>query len=452
MTELNALVKIFDDINTTGKLSSSAVDKAKKLSEACYNDPLPMTGAILKAHLRATPKSALSSFYIFDAIARQAHDYVRKAAKGEASISGANSSAARACLQNLEGIAAEMTLTTLNQVSDSHLEKVKKVVDIWTKASTFSDDILQVIRDLVAQEPTSPKVVSGAQSAEAPQQPPVSSAAAAGGLPASLAALLGTPSLSQQTGSEVASTTPTQSAQDLLTSLSSLINQPAATSATSTASSFVPPQLAAHSAAGSSIPGSGHEAESSRSFPNVPSVPQRAEAWDAPHGAPFDSHHRDFSGPAGWPAKSQTSSAWDASFGSARARQPRDHPSSGASRRRSASPDAARMRQTSHGSAADRGVHSSAPKARTPPRYSDYVVGGSAAEGSASASESGGASGSAGAQPKPDPSVGDLSSFDPTNFDPTSAEGLDRLAKMYQNTYGRSATSVILMATSIFTR
>ncbi len=36
---------------------------------------------------------------------------------------------------------------------------------------------------------------------------------------------------------------------------------------------------------------------------------------------------------------------------------------------------------------------------------------------------------------KSDPSVGDLSQFDPTTFDPTDAACLDRLAKMYQNTY-----------------
>lgn len=132
-----------DGIVATNKLSSSAVDRAKQLSEACYSvspslhphlsrpsfykallccrpqSPLALTGALLKSHLKVTPKSALSSFYIFDAIARNAHDHVRRAAKAGSAASPDKASQAEAWLSSAEGIAEELTSTTLAKVPDS---------------------------------------------------------------------------------------------------------------------------------------------------------------------------------------------------------------------------------------------------------------------------------------------------------------------------------------------
>ncbi len=70
---------------------------------------------MLRAHLKAQSKTALSSFYIFDALARNAHDQSKQAAKGRRG-SPELAENASAWLRNSEGIVEEMISSTLKRV------------------------------------------------------------------------------------------------------------------------------------------------------------------------------------------------------------------------------------------------------------------------------------------------------------------------------------------------
>ncbi|CAD6897649.1 unnamed protein product [Tilletia caries] len=158
-TALNEAIK-------SNKLSSSRVDRIKTLSLATLHDP-SFASTILRVHLKAPSSHKLTSFYIFDAVARQARDVVRKNGAGF-DVSGAQPpeddgtgeasderpqpgtpaalvSGAKAFLSFLDGVAEEVTESTFRAVQPEHREKVRKVIDIWMKANTFGQDLLEDI-------------------------------------------------------------------------------------------------------------------------------------------------------------------------------------------------------------------------------------------------------------------------------------------------------------------
>ncbi|KAK0535395.1 hypothetical protein OC835_002379 [Tilletia horrida] len=163
---VEAVTAALSEAIKSNKLSSSRVERIKTLSLATLHDPA-FASALLRVHLKAPASHKLTSFYIFDAVARQARDIVRKngagfdasgsqppADDGTADGSGAQPqpgtaealvAGAKTFLSVLDGVAEEVTESTFRDVQPDHREKVRKVIDIWMKANTFSHDLLDDI-------------------------------------------------------------------------------------------------------------------------------------------------------------------------------------------------------------------------------------------------------------------------------------------------------------------
>ena len=99
---------------------------ALRLGKACLPDcdaitqtPAALTGALLKSHSKASPNTSLSSFYLFDAIARNTLSLAKKGAKSSRPERQERGKIAQAWLENAAGVADEIAATTFAQVSPS---------------------------------------------------------------------------------------------------------------------------------------------------------------------------------------------------------------------------------------------------------------------------------------------------------------------------------------------
>lgn len=104
---------------------------------------------MLKAHMRASASTKLVSLYLFDAIARHAQELARRggtamASKDDPAALAAN---AAALLRALHEPAVQVGIDSLRHVPPEQREKVRKVVDIWSRAATFPAPVLQRILD-----------------------------------------------------------------------------------------------------------------------------------------------------------------------------------------------------------------------------------------------------------------------------------------------------------------
>ncbi|KAL9938390.1 hypothetical protein V8E36_003013 [Tilletia maclaganii] len=410
----------------SNKLSSSRVERIKNLSLATLHDPA-FPSALLREHLKASASHKLTSFYIFDAVARQARDIVRKNGAGfdvsgaqppasngadggaqpEAGTPEALVAAAKSFLSFLDGVAEEVTETTFRDVFPDHKEKVRKVIDIWGKASTFSPDLLgdiskklnsveaKLARSSKGHQPAvtakdsrprerndseagnaslgSPGMAALAEDSAA-HTPPTAPAA----VPASLLALLGasasTPSLAPAPPAS-APVAAGPNPHDVMSSISTLLAQAQGASAPSN------PASTSTASAGVSAPG------------RPPGPPPGPPPSRPPAAGPPPSQQNDASGSrtGGWKARRSQSPS--------RSRQPgnTDHYSESAA--------------TGDG--------------RKPGRWDNDQ----------------GTSGGVTA----DASAGDLSTFDLANFDPTQAQAWASLAQKWYNTNGYMPSAPELM-------
>jgi len=146
---------------------------------------------MVKAHVRSPPNSKLISLYLFDAVARHAQEIVRRHGVGFISNIPSSELATNAStfLRALQDPAVQVGIDSLKNTPEEQREKVRKVIDIWDRAGTFSAKILQQIRD----QTTSPSGASSQPVEDRGHVAPTSS-----GLPANVLELLGQVSQRQQ--------------------------------------------------------------------------------------------------------------------------------------------------------------------------------------------------------------------------------------------------------------
>jgi len=155
--------------------------------------------------MRANASTKLVSLYLFDAIARHAQELARRGGTGTASkddpaVLTAN---AAALLRALHEPAAQVGIDSLRHVPPEQREKVRKVVDIWSRAATFPAPVLQRILENGTRTeapptrtapPPTPAPVPPTRTAPAPAPAPAAAPAqvpAAAQLPPHVLALLG---------------------------------------------------------------------------------------------------------------------------------------------------------------------------------------------------------------------------------------------------------------------
>ncbi|BGP24198.1 hypothetical protein JCM10295v2_003106 [Rhodotorula toruloides] len=185
MTSLEDFDRQVKALVTKGKLSSSAVDAVTKSAMANVGADSLLVSTLYRHHKKATPSHKLTSLYLIDAVAREARSRQRKADKegkgkekaapalpaGSTTPSGSpppdDGAGAGASgdgtfatfLKKLEAVLGKIVLDNWENGLPEHKEKVRKVLDIWTKASTFSSSTIAKI---------SSKLLATASSSAAP--------------------------------------------------------------------------------------------------------------------------------------------------------------------------------------------------------------------------------------------------------------------------------------------
>ncbi|BGP31609.1 hypothetical protein JCM10296v2_003381 [Rhodotorula toruloides] len=224
MTSLEDFDRQVKALVTKGKLSSSAVDGVTKAAMANVGADSHLVSTLYRHHKKATPSHKLTSLYLIDAVAREARSRQKKADKegkgkdraapapaGSTTPSGSpppdDGAGAGASgdgtfatfLKKLEAVLGKIVLDNWENGLPEHKEKVRKVLDIWTKASTFSSStIAKISSKLLATASTSaapapPRAASPGRPSLSPgpvSPPRDSTPSTSSGIPANVLALL----------------------------------------------------------------------------------------------------------------------------------------------------------------------------------------------------------------------------------------------------------------------
>ncbi|CEQ43136.1 SPOSA6832_05035 [Sporobolomyces salmonicolor] len=181
------------------KLSSSAVQSLVHLAMTNIASDAHLVSTLFRQHKKAASSSKLTSLYLIDAIAREARSRLKKqVAKGkepavvplDAAASttplyspppdgaGEGAGTYASFLKKLEAVLGKVVLDCWENGPPEHKEKVRKVLDIWTKAATFSSSVLvRISQKLLASTSSSsttasPSTRGGGMSPVAPAMSP----------------------------------------------------------------------------------------------------------------------------------------------------------------------------------------------------------------------------------------------------------------------------------------
>ncbi|GAA6062487.1 hypothetical protein JCM10212_001860 [Sporobolomyces blumeae] len=208
MSSLEALDAQVRSVVTKNKLSSSAVAQIVSLALANVSNDTGLVTTLYREHKRAKPRSKLTSLYLVDAIAREARSRAKKQARAgdpaptqaatlpapsagpsttpDASPPPSRPSPARegasshdadvgtcaSFLKKLENILGKIVVDVWENGPPEHREKVRKVLDIWTKAATFSPSSLARIGNKLLASTSSTRGGGDGKSPVAPAMSP----------------------------------------------------------------------------------------------------------------------------------------------------------------------------------------------------------------------------------------------------------------------------------------
>lgn len=136
------------------RLSATKMDKLKELALKNMEHDTQLVTTLYRTHKSLSPSQKISSLYVFDALARGARHQVNK--RG---ISGDIHSDKGNCatfLLKIEGIVDGLFSDMVSLHLPEAKEKTKKILDIWTKSSTFPTPVLDrltnIVKDAMAEK------------------------------------------------------------------------------------------------------------------------------------------------------------------------------------------------------------------------------------------------------------------------------------------------------------
>ncbi|GAA6017093.1 hypothetical protein JCM11491_003254 [Sporobolomyces phaffii] len=145
MASLEALDSEIKSVIGRNKLSSSAVESIVALALDNVASDTALITLLYRHHKKSSPAHKLTSLYLIDAIARAAKSKSKRDGKAASTTPRDNPATSGTCasfLKKLEGLLSKLVLDVWENAPSEHREKVRKVLDIWTKAGTFSSSTL----------------------------------------------------------------------------------------------------------------------------------------------------------------------------------------------------------------------------------------------------------------------------------------------------------------------
>lgn len=203
--EIEALLK---EVVGGKRLSASKMTKFQEMAMKSLKHDTKLVSMLYRTH-KSLPKSQkISSFYVFDALARAAKHQANKHSLAIEERPSDKPGNAGSFLFKLEGILDGLVEDMMTVGTSEANEKTRKVLEIWKKANTFPPDVLSRLLQIVDQGGQGTTAEAASTSTlpitDKTQSQSTESAAPSNDLPPAILALLG-PTLS--TNGSVANTT-----------------------------------------------------------------------------------------------------------------------------------------------------------------------------------------------------------------------------------------------------
>ncbi|CCA70735.1 hypothetical protein PIIN_04669 [Serendipita indica DSM 11827] len=146
--EIEALLK---EVVGGKRLSASKMTKFQEMAMKSLKHDTKLVSMLYRTH-KSLPKSQkISSFYVFDALARAAKHQANKHSLAIEERPSDKPGNAGSFLFKLEGILDGLVEDMMTVGTSEANEKTRKVLEIWKKANTFPPDVLSRLLQIVDQ-------------------------------------------------------------------------------------------------------------------------------------------------------------------------------------------------------------------------------------------------------------------------------------------------------------
>ncbi|EJD41800.1 hypothetical protein AURDEDRAFT_115370, partial [Auricularia subglabra TFB-10046 SS5] len=145
---------LLKEVVTAKRLSASRMSKLTELALKGIEHDSQLVSILYRTHKSLPMTSKVSSLYVFDALARAARSHANKSG-----IVGDINSPTGNCatfLLKMEGVLDGLVQDLMATNSSEIQEKLRKVLDIWTKAITFPPHVLARLSDMTIKKKDSP--------------------------------------------------------------------------------------------------------------------------------------------------------------------------------------------------------------------------------------------------------------------------------------------------------
>ncbi|KAJ7759202.1 hypothetical protein B0H16DRAFT_1534769 [Mycena metata] len=181
MAQLTEFETALKEVVYAKRLSASKMNNLTEVALKSMQDDTQLVSILYRTHKSLQPAAKVSSLYVFDALARAARTQVVKQR-----LTGDINSVKGNCatfLLKVEGVLEGLVQDMLSISTPESKEKTKKVLDIWSKGSTFPPAILVRLKDLLSEtekdnavkitsDPRSAAVITPPVVAPLPSAPP----------------------------------------------------------------------------------------------------------------------------------------------------------------------------------------------------------------------------------------------------------------------------------------
>ncbi|KAJ7879938.1 hypothetical protein B0H14DRAFT_2500372 [Mycena olivaceomarginata] len=157
MTQITEFEAALKEVVLAKRLSASKMNNLTEIALKSMQDDTQLVSILYRTHKTLQPAAKVSSLYVFDALARAARSQVvKQGLTGDINSRKGNCATFLLKVEGvLEGLCQDMISAATPEAKNSpnlpHIirKKTKKVLDIWSKGSTFPSAILVRLKDVV---------------------------------------------------------------------------------------------------------------------------------------------------------------------------------------------------------------------------------------------------------------------------------------------------------------
>ncbi|KAI0255903.1 hypothetical protein BJV78DRAFT_1174366 [Lactifluus subvellereus] len=159
MPSLEEFENALKDVVSSKRVSLSKMNKLSEVAKKCFENDAQLVSMLYRTHKSLQPQFKVPSLYAFDALARAARSHATK--HGFAGDAQSGNSAT--FLLKLEAVLEGLFQDMMGSGVPEGKEKAKKILDIWTKSTTFPPAVLTRLENVLkGDDATVPAPVSDA--------------------------------------------------------------------------------------------------------------------------------------------------------------------------------------------------------------------------------------------------------------------------------------------------